>query len=202
MSRVEGLVCFVTGSTGIAAATAERLAVEGARVFIASRTAEHCRHLAETIVEAGGRAAWIAAELTDEPSVEAAFDACVAAFGRVDAVFSAAGGSGRRYGDGRIHELTMEGWDRTIEQNLRSQALVARTAVRRMLAQDSGGHGRRGSLVLMSSVLASHPVPELFGTHAYAAAKGAITSLGISMAATYAADRIRVNVLAPGLTAT
>ncbi|HTC86252.1 MAG TPA: SDR family oxidoreductase, partial [Candidatus Acidoferrum sp.] len=53
-----------------------------------------------------------------------------------------------------------------------------------------------------SSVLAAHPVPELFATHAYAAAKGGIVSLGLAMAATYAADGIRVNVLAPGLTDT
>jgi NAD(P)-dependent dehydrogenase (short-subunit alcohol dehydrogenase family) len=54
----------------------------------------------------------------------------------------------------------------------------------------------------MSSVLAFRPVPELFATHAYAAAKGAIISLGIAMAATYAASGIRVNVVAPSLTDT
>jgi NAD(P)-dependent dehydrogenase (short-subunit alcohol dehydrogenase family) len=117
-------------------------------------------------------------------------------------LLSVAGGSGRRFGDGPIHELTAEGWDRTLELNLRSQALVSRAVVRRMLAQDPLEHGARGAVVLVSSVLAAHPVPELFATHAYAAAKGAIVALGLAMAATYAGSGIRVNVLAPGLTET
>ena len=49
---------------------------------------------------------------------------------------------------------------------------------------------------------ATAPVPELFGTHGYAAAKGALISLMTTMAATYVADRIRVNLIAPSLTAT
>ena len=87
-----------------------------------------------------------------------------------------AGGSGRSFGDGPIHELSAEGWDRTLELNLRSQALVARAVVRRMLAQEAHADGGRGAIVLVSSVLASHPVPELFATHAYAAAKGGIVA--------------------------
>ena len=113
-----------------------------------------------------------------------------------------AGGSGRRFGDGPIHELTAEGWDRTLELNLRSQALVSRAVVRRMLDQVPLDRGARGAIVLVSSVLATHPEPELFATHAYAAAKGAIVSLALAMAAAYARDGIRVNVLAPGLTDT
>ena len=128
-------------------------------------------------------------------------DACVQAFGRIDGLLSVAGGSGRPFGDGPIHELTDDAWDRTLELNLRSQAMICRAVVRTMLGQ-SPGPGGRGSIVLVSSVLAAHPVPELFETHAYAAAKGAITALARAMAASYVGDRIRVNALAPGLTAT
>jgi NAD(P)-dependent dehydrogenase (short-subunit alcohol dehydrogenase family) len=113
-----------------------------------------------------------------------------------------AGGSGRRFGDGPIHELTAEGWDRTLELNLRSQAFVARAVTRQMLGQSPSAAGSRGSIILCSSVLAASPVPELFATHAYAAAKGAIVSLVTTMAATYAPQHIRVNVIAPGLTVT
>jgi NAD(P)-dependent dehydrogenase (short-subunit alcohol dehydrogenase family) len=56
--------------------------------------------------------------------------------------------------------------------------------------------------VLVSSVLAWSPVAPLFATHAYAASKGAIVSLGLAMAASYAPEGIRVNVLAPAVTAT
>jgi NAD(P)-dependent dehydrogenase (short-subunit alcohol dehydrogenase family) len=200
--RLAGRVCLVTGSTGIAAAATAHLAAEGARIFVVSRTAAHADALVARIRAGGGTADARAADLTDETEVEAAIVACVDACGRIDGLLSVAGGSGRRFGDGPIHELTAEGWDRTLELNLRSQALVSRAVVRRMLDQDPREHGARGAIVLVSSVLAAHPVPELFATHAYAAAKGAIVSLALAMAATYAGSGIRVNVLAPGLTDT
>jgi NAD(P)-dependent dehydrogenase (short-subunit alcohol dehydrogenase family) len=200
--RLRDRVCLITGSTGIAAASARRLAGEGATVFIVSRTAEHALALADELVAAGGRAAWAAADLAVETEVDASVAAAVERFGRIDGLFAVAGGSGRRYGDGPIHEVTAEGWDRTLEINLRSQALTCRAVVRRMLAQEPNGSGSRGSILLMGSVTATDPLPEFFATHAYAAAKGATAALMTSMAATYATDRIRVNALAPSLTDT
>jgi NAD(P)-dependent dehydrogenase (short-subunit alcohol dehydrogenase family) len=202
MSRLPDRVCLVTGSTGIAATTARRLAAEGAAVFVVSRTEAHVRDLAETIEQAGGRVATAAADLTDAAAVDAAVSACVERFGRIDGLFSVAGGSGRRFGDGPIHTLTRDAWDRTLELNLTTQALVAQRVVTQMRAQSPNASGTRGSVLLMGSVTASDPAPEFFATHAYAAAKGAITALMTTMAATYLADRIRVNVVAPGLTAT
>ena len=136
------------------------------------------------------------------PQVEAAVEACVAAFGRVDGLFSVAGGSGRRFGDGPIHELDADAWDATLALNLRTQALVCRSVVRQMRSQEPNDSGTRGSILLMGSVTSTDPVPELFGTHAYAAAKGAINALTTAMAATYVGDRIRVNAVAPSVTRT
>jgi NAD(P)-dependent dehydrogenase (short-subunit alcohol dehydrogenase family) len=202
MNRLSGRVCLVTGSTGIAAAAATRLAAEGAHTFVVSRTADHARELAEGIAAAGGSSGWMAAELSDEEAVEESVAACVRRFGRIDGVFSVAGGSGRRFGDGPIHTVGREAWDRTLELNLTTQALVCRSVVARMRDQEPNGSGTRGSILLMGSVTASDPAPEFFATHAYAAAKGALTSLMTTMAAAYLADRIRVNVVAPGLTET
>ncbi len=202
MDRLADRVCLVTGATGIAAASARRLAAEGASVFIVSRTADHARALAGDLTGRGAQADWAAAELTDEDEVEHAVAAAVERFGRLDGAFAVAGGSGRRFGDGPIHELTVEGWERTLAINLRSQALTCRAVVRRMLAQAPNGSGTRGSILLMGSVTATDPVPEFFATHAYAAAKGATNALMITMAATYAHDRIRVNAVAPSLTDT
>ncbi len=202
MNRLAGRTCLVTGSTGIAAASAERLLAEGASVFVTSRDESHCRALVERLGPAGGRIAYQPAELTDPDQVGAMVRGCVEAFGRIDGLLSVAGGSGRRFGDGPIHEMTGEAWDATLSLNLRSQALVCAEVVRRMRGQPPNGSGTRGSILLMGSVTASDPVPEYFATHAYAAAKGAITGLMTTMAASYAADRIRVNVVAPGLTAT
>lgn len=202
VNRLRERVCLVTGSTGIAAATARRVAAERGSVFVVSRTADHARALADGIGDAGGTAGWTAADLTDEAAVGAAVAACVERFGRIDGLFSVAGGSGRRFGDGPIDAVARDAWDRTLELNLTTQALVCGAVVARMRAQEPNGSGTRGSILLMGSVTSTDPSPEHFGTHAYAAAKGAITALMTAMAATYLPDRIRVNVVAPGLTET
>ena len=71
-----------------------------------------------------------------------------------------------------------------------------------MLAQPPDDDGVRGSIVLMASVSAFDPAPELFGTHAYAAAKASIIGLTKAAAASYVGDGIRVNALAPATVAT
>jgi NAD(P)-dependent dehydrogenase (short-subunit alcohol dehydrogenase family) len=202
MNRLGSRVCLVTGSTGIAAASAMRFAAEGANVFVTSRHEDHCRQLVERIIARGGQAAYRAAELTDEAQVGGAIEAAVGAYGRIDGLFSVAGGSGRRFGDGPIHEMSGDAWEATLALNLRTQALVCREVVRRIRAQEPNESGTRGSILLMGSVTVTDPVPEYFGTHAYAAAKGATTALMTAMAATYLADRIRVNAVAPSLTRT
>jgi NAD(P)-dependent dehydrogenase (short-subunit alcohol dehydrogenase family) len=202
MDRLRGRVILITGSTGIAAASALRCAAEGARVFVVSRSADHARALADRLGGVGAGVGWAAADLADAAAADAAVAAAVERFGRLDGAFAIAGGSGRRYGDGPIHQLTPEGWDRTIEINLRSQAMTCRAVVRQMLTQEPNSSGTRGSILLMGSVTATDPSPEMFATHAYAAAKGATNALMTTMAATYASERIRVNAVAPGLTDT
>ncbi len=202
MNRLRDRVCLVTGSTGIAAASARRFATDGASVFVASKTADHARGLADDLAATGASIAWHAADLSDEAAADGAVAACVERFGRIDGLFSVAGGSGRRFGDGPIHTLTRDAWDRTLEPNLTTQAMVCRSVVARMLDQEPNDSGTRGSILLLASVTSSDPSPEYFATHAYAAAKGAITALMTTMAATYLPDRIRVNVVSPGLTET
>jgi NAD(P)-dependent dehydrogenase (short-subunit alcohol dehydrogenase family) len=198
MERLSGRVVLVTGSTGIGAATAERAAAEGASVFVVSRTAEHARTLAERLPSAG----WAEADLTDEVAVDRAVTASLERFGRIDGLFSVAGGSGRRFGDGPIHTVTGAAWEATAALNLRTQVLVCSRVVRAMRDQPQDASGMRGSILLLGSITTDAPVPELFGTHAYAAAKGALTALMTTMAATYIEDRIRVNLVAPSLTET
>lgn len=201
-SRFTGRTVLVTGSTGMAAATARALAEEGARVCIVSRTEEHARALADEITGSGGQAAYATAELSDEAEVEAAIDACLEAGDDLDGLFHVAGISGRRYGDGLVHEASLAGWQTVMAANATSAFLVCRATLRRMLARHPDPTGRRGAIVTMSSVLARHPVPEHFGTHAYAASKGAIETLTRAMAAAYIGRGIRVNAVAPSLVAT
>ncbi len=199
MSSLTGRYAVVTGATGIAEATARALVDEGASVFVISIDAAEAERLT-TGLRAVGADAWHAvADLRDEDATEAAFREATAVLPRVDALVAVAGGSGRRFGDGPLHEMTFDAWQATLDLNLLPPFLAARESIRIMRSQEPDEVGARGSIVLISSVLATHPVPAGFGTHAYAAAKGATESLVRATAAYYAGDGIRVNAIAPGL---
>jgi NAD(P)-dependent dehydrogenase (short-subunit alcohol dehydrogenase family) len=174
-------------------------------VFVVSRTQAHLEVLEAFVGTEGGTPgslAWHAADLRREAEVEDAFAAFDRAFGRLDAVYSVVGISGRRFGDGPLHEASLDGWETVIGANATSQFLVARAAVRRMRTQGPDDWGERGVILTMSSALATHPAPSHFATHAYAASKGAIEALTRAAAAYYARDGIRINAIAPSLVAT
>lgn len=198
--RLAGRVALITGSTGIAEASALRFAGEGARVFIVSRTDANVAALVDAVRAAGGDADGAVADLEDETATDAAVAAAVTRHGRIDALFNVAGGSGRRFGDNVVDAMTLEGWDRTMALNARTHITASRAVLRRMLAQEPDGGGQRGAILNMASILAFLPQPELFPTHAYAASKGAIVTLTTAMAAAYIRQGIRVNAVAPSLT--
>jgi len=197
--RLEDKVLLITGATGIAAATAELAAAEGARLFVASIDEGECRALAARIEGACG---YHAGDLRAASTAEAAVAKCVERYGRLDALYNVAGISGRQYGDGPLDECTEEGWDVTLASNVRTMFLVCRAALRRMLGQPAAASGVRGTILNMASVLAFSPEPDHFAAHAYAASKGAILALSRSMASYYAPRGIRVNAIAPGLVRT
>ncbi len=176
---------------------AEKMVHEGASVFVIDRDRDQCKALAKRL-----GVSWAVADLTDEKETEAAFRNAAETLDRIDGLFAVAGASGRQFGDGPAHETPLEGWDKTLEINGRPAFLAAREAVRVMAAQEPDSSGSRGSIVIVSSVLAEHPVPSLFATHAYAAAKGATNALTRTMAAYYAPSLIRVNAIAAGLVRT
>jgi NAD(P)-dependent dehydrogenase (short-subunit alcohol dehydrogenase family) len=200
MERVKDRGIIVTGATGIAAASARRLAGEGANLVIVSRTEDHCRELVASILASGGRANHVTADLTDPSAASEAAAAAIERLGRVDGLLNVAGGSGRRMGDGPLHTLTAEAFEATLRLNATSHVTISAPVLRAMLDQEPDADGQRGSIVNMGSVLASRPEPELFPTHAYAMAKGAIASLTVASAAYYARHGIRVNMIAPALT--
>ena len=188
-----GKVLLITGASGIAEATALAAAAQGDSVFIISRDEEGCRELCGLIKDSG----YYACDLREERDVGAAFDACLRRFRGVDAVFNVAGISGRKFGDGPLHQCSAEGWDVTFDTNVRGMFLVCRAALRSWLDAR-----RPGTILNMSSVLAFSPQAQHFATHAYAASKGAIISMSRAMAAYYAPHQIRVNVIAPALVRT
>lgn len=185
----------VTGATGIAAAGARRASAEGARIFVVSLDEDDCRGLVRDIEGGGGVASYAVADLTVEAEAVSAFDRAVGFLGAIDGIFAVAGASGRRFGDGPAHEVTLSAWAKTLEINTHPMFLATRLAIENM-------RDRGGSVVVVSSVLAESPSPQLFATHAYAAAKGAANSYVRAAASRYASDGIRVNAIAPGLVRT
>jgi NAD(P)-dependent dehydrogenase (short-subunit alcohol dehydrogenase family) len=139
----------------------------------------------------------IESDARDSASAAEAITRAKERFGSFDGLYHVAGGSGRRLGDGPLHEMSDEGLDETIRLNQTPVFYSNRAAV-----QAFREIGRGGTVVNVSSVLAFAPSPNHFYTHAYAAAKGAVIALTRSAAAYYAPDDIRFNVIAPGLTDT
>jgi NAD(P)-dependent dehydrogenase (short-subunit alcohol dehydrogenase family) len=186
-------VLLITGSSGIAEATALLAGQEGFKVFIAGLDESQCRDLSSRIEGSG----YFVGDLRAPSAADGALSGCLKHFGRLDAVFNVAGASGRRFGDGPVHECSVEGWDKTLEANAKPTFLICRAAVRHWLEA-----GRGGTILNMASVLAFSPQAHHFSTHAYAASKGSIISMSRAMAAHYAPKGIRVNVIAPALVKT
>jgi NAD(P)-dependent dehydrogenase (short-subunit alcohol dehydrogenase family) len=199
--RLDGRTCLIVGGTsGIGLAAARRFLQEGARVVVAGRSPEAGPSTMEQL--AGLGPAWEhTLELgLGESAVLRLFSFALDALGgRLDILLHVAGISGRRFGDGPLHECANEAWDQVMQINAFGVFLTNRAAVQLMLGQPRDATGLRGTVVNVGSVLDRAPSPAHFGTIAYAASKGAVRALTRSAAARYAADGIRFNLLVPGL---
>lgn len=201
--RLAGRSCLIVGGTGgIGQAAARRFVQEGARVVLAG-LAPGLGAQALRAIGPADRVSQLTADASRGVEVMALFAEVLPALGgRLDVLLHAAGISGRRFGDGPLHECSEEGWERVMAINARGLFLTNREAVRIMRAQEPDAAGLRGSVVNVGSVLAESPAPRHFGTVAYAASKGAARSLTLAAASRYAAEAVRFNLIEPGLIAT
>jgi NAD(P)-dependent dehydrogenase (short-subunit alcohol dehydrogenase family) len=184
----------IGGTGGIGLSAVKAFLAAGASVIAVGLEREEAQ---PTTPEFRESVRFIHSDATQPETAPRAIEQCVSLFGRFDGLYHVAGGSGRRWGDGALHEITNDGWRLTLELNLTSVFFSNRAAVRQFLSQKTGG-----SILNLTSVLAFSPSGEHFATHSYAAAKSAIIGLTRSCASLYAPNRIRFNALAPGLVQT
>jgi NAD(P)-dependent dehydrogenase (short-subunit alcohol dehydrogenase family) len=187
-------IVIIGGTTGLGLSAAQACVISGARVVVVGRDRENAAGAGAAL---GERARVLVGDATDTATAPEAIATALHEFGRFDGLYHVAGGSGRRAGDGPLHEITDEGWDFTQNLNLRSLFFSNRAAAQQFLKQGTGG-----AVLNMSSVLGYSPSPKFFATHAYAAAKAAIVGLTKAAASYYASQNIRFNAIAPALVET
>ena len=182
--RFTGKVALITGGArGIGAATAARLASEGADVVVVDFDLAAAQ---ETATAIGGRA--VRCDVTIREQVEAAVESAAAPAGRLDIVVTCAG----IIRDNLLHKMTDDDWDAVISTHLRGTFLVAQAAQRYMVAQKSG------SMVLVSSTSALGNR----GQANYSAAKAGIQGLAKTLAIELGPFGVTVNCVAPGFIVT
>ena len=186
--RLDGKVVVVTGSTqGLGAAIARRAAGLGAEgIVVTGRDRERGERVRD---ELGCDAAFVQAELSDVDDCRRVIAACDERFGRLDGLVNAAGLSTR----GTLDDTSVELWDRLFAVNVRAPFLLMQGAARLMRR---GGGGAVVNIITMASH-GGEPV-----LMAYAASKGALATLTRNVGNALRPDRIRVNGLNIGWTAT
>ena len=185
-----GKVAIVTGGgaagdgIGNGRAAAMLLARAGTRVMVVDRLADAAERTVTMIGEAGGTAAALAVDVTDEEQCRAMVDATVERFGRLDFLDNNVGVGGH----GSVVDEDPEAWRRIMQVNVETMFLASKYAIPAMI--ESGG----GAIVNISSISALRPR----GLTAYSTAKGAVIALTRAMAVDHGGDGIRVNAIAPG----
>jgi NAD(P)-dependent dehydrogenase (short-subunit alcohol dehydrogenase family) len=186
-----GCIVVIGGTGGMGLSAARAFTEAGAKVVVTGRDKAHAEDALQVL---GTVSRVMVADAVDETAAENAIRVCIDSFGDFTGLYHVAGGSGRKWGDGPLHDMTLDAWRSTLQLNLDSVMLSNRAAVRAFRERGSGG-----AILNMGSVLGYAPSPGFFTTHAYTAAKSAIIGFSKSIAAYYAKDNIRVNVIAPGL---
>ena len=191
--RLQGKVALVTGGgTGMGRAIASLFAAEGARVAVNYRASrEESDAVVAGIIEAGGEAFAVQANVAVESDVRAMIEAIDARWGRLDVLVNNAGWS-QVTPHAELDLLTDELWDRTLNINLRGAFYCVRQAV--PLMRRNGG----GAIVNNTSASAFHAAGSSL---IYSASKAALVNLTLGLARALAPD-IRVNAFAPGMVET
>ena len=182
---------IVGGTSGMGLAVCKKLLELGANIVAIGLDD---KVLAEANLPFPKKFCYVQGNAVEPRIIAEGIELAIKQFGVIHGLFHVAGGSGRRWGDGPLHEITDEGWDKTLELNIKSVMISNRAIINYFIENKISG-----TILNMGSILATSPSPKFFVTHAYAAAKSALLGFSKSIAAYYAKDDIRVNVISPGL---
>lgn len=186
MGRFDGRVALVTGgASGIGKATVSRLAAEGAAVIIADIQDEAGQAVAASVTDAGGTAAFVRLNVTDEADWAQAVSTTVEKFGGLDILVNNAG-----IGDTEPLEVTtVDTWNKVVAVTQTSVFLGMKAAAEALKAS---GNGSVVNISSMYGIVGSGVSP------AYHAAKGAVRLLTKTTALGWAQEGVRVNSVHPG----
>ena len=185
MGRLEGRVAFVTGAgRGIGAATALRMAEEGARVALADIDIEGCQQVAAEIDRLGSESLVIPCDVSDSAKVQDAVDQTASRFGRLDILVNNAG----VLRDNLLFKMSESDWDTVMNVHLKGAFLCSRAAQKYMVQQ------KYGRIVSLSSTSALGNR----GQANYSTAKAGLQGLTRTLAVELGPFGITVNAVAPG----
>lgn len=197
--RLDGKVAIVTGAgslgdgLGNGRATCLLLAEAGATVVCADRDPATAERTVEMIVQEGGKAASICADVSSEKDCETLVTRAKDTFGRLDILINNVGIMGA---EGTAVETDAGEWDQGLRVNVTSMMLMAKYAIPLMLKNEPGDGGIRGSIVNMASIAGLQGgTPHLL----YPTSKGAVVNMTRAMAYNHGHEGIRVNCVCPGM---
>lgn len=189
MGKFDGQVALITGgAAGIGAATAEKLASEGATVVVADRDITNAERVVSALPQKGLA---IAFDARDAASIEGLVQRTVKEFGRIDILHNNVGVTTAAWTEDKpVVDTPVEVWDMIFDVNVRSHFLAAKYVLPHMIDQG------QGAIINMASIAGLRGGASLVS---YGVSKAAVVHLTKSMAVQYGRNGIRTNAVAPGV---